>query len=229
MVDPSTLACVGIVMTLAARGFVLWIINVVLIVIFGKHLYSQLKNKTTATSDQSILNAYTTGGRPPWEMPNSLYIDTDRQGYNNKGFRNDNDNPMLITSSQSFTHLPLNDRDNYENRDRGSNQKGQNPQNNYGGQNNNNNWNKRNQGDNGHYGMSGNNSPLRPVSQTDRSSNVPNQWGQPARTAKIGRQGGQRSPPLNVNPPFIPDPDYSPPGSPRVRGVLRPKSNYAMY
>lgn len=232
------LTAVGVVMTLAARGFVVWIINVIFIVILGKHWYDLHTKKTYNEPDPSILDAYTTSSRPPWDLTNSIYADTNRSGYNNKAFNDDNDNPKFISSSQSFTHLPLHDRDNYGNREGRGNQKNQypyagNPGNQNNNMNNNNNWsNKRNQNDNGPYGLGqNNNSPLRPFSQPERTSDVPNQWNQgaPLRTAKIGRQGGQRSPPLNVNPPFIPDPDYSPPGSPRVRGVLRPKSNYAMY
>ncbi|CAG9763259.1 unnamed protein product [Ceutorhynchus assimilis] len=143
--DTTEITAIGIVITLAARGFVLWIVNVVFAIILGKYCH-KLYKKDVGNRNRPPIDAYATAP-VPWLDP-SLYNDS---------------------GSNDLRPYPEAD-------------------------------------------------PIRPYSYTP-----------PARTAKIGKQAGQRSPPLNVAPPFIPDPDYSPPGSPKVKGVLRPKSNYADY
>lgn len=220
------------VFTLAARGYVLWIINVIFAVIAAKVWYR--KRNKVRVSDlfptfgsflvcfrwwQAIspTSAPTQTGKSSlrckacWEFwplfrqvaPWHQQPQNTYEGLDNKGFRNDNDTlPM-----------PRNDglKQNYRNNDI------------Y--------WNHQN-GEFAEemrakwhvFGLA-DRTPPRSVTQPE----APSAYRQAPKTAKIGRQGGQRSPPLNVASPYIPDPDYSPPGSPKVRGVLRPRSNYEMY
>lgn len=73
----------------------------------------------------------------------------------------------------------------------------------------------------------------KPIDRADRID--------PPKLAKIGKTAaGRKSPSQNIPPPnvplknvpYIPEPDYSPPGTPRIpkptKSVLRPKSNYVL-
>ncbi|XP_060520102.1 uncharacterized protein LOC132698185 isoform X2 [Cylas formicarius] len=179
----------GIVMTLAARGYVLWIINVIFAIVLAKYCFNLLRKNSRP--DLSIIDAYTTSPRPPWDLQNSLYDEGNANNFEftNKGYVNDNAEPIYM-KSESFHKLNIGDT----------------RKNNY-----------RNSLDTSQFSFGPNN------------FRSPQQWKAPQiKTAKIGRQADRRSPPFNVAPPYIPDPDYSPPGSPKVKSVLRPRSHYAI-
>ncbi|XP_066254412.1 uncharacterized protein [Euwallacea similis] len=202
--DLIILTAVGIVMTLAARGFVLWVINIVFVVILSKYSYKRYKgevNKSPKRGNRPVIDAYSKS-RPdlPWQTPYD-----DRKPFDNMGFKDDDDfsfsskqNPRIRENNRNPEYVaPFTPR-------LGQNEPP---------------WNKR------------------PAPRDEVGNGLPRVYPnqEPPRTAKIGRQQDRRSPPLNVNPPYIqplpyiPNPDYSPPGSPKVRGVLRPKSNYQLY
>uniref|UniRef100_A0AAR5PP92 MARVEL domain-containing protein n=1 Tax=Dendroctonus ponderosae TaxID=77166 RepID=A0AAR5PP92_DENPD len=197
------LVAIGVVFTLAARGYVLWIVNVIFAVIAGRVWH--LKRNKVVARNQPYISAYSNGQAAPWhQQPQNTY-----EGFDNKGYRNDSD--TLPLPSRRMDNSPQErDRGYARNDDLKQEYRNKDVY-----------WNNRN------------NQNGREDHTPPRSFNTvpppPSAYRQEPKTAKIGRQGGQRSPPLNVAPPFIPDPDYSPPGSPKVRGVLRPKSNYEMY
>ncbi|XP_066151371.1 uncharacterized protein [Euwallacea fornicatus] len=192
------LTTIGIVMSLAARGFVLWVINIVFVVILSKHSYQNYQervNKSPQRGNRPVIDAYSRS-KPdlPWQTPFDNH-----KPFNNMGFRGDDDDIPFSSKSNPKT------RENNRNTDYAAPftpRLGQNEPS----------WNER-------------------PTPRNVGNGVPRVYAnqEPPRIAKIGRQQDRRSPPLNVNPPYIPAPDYSPPGSPKVRGVLRPKSNYAIY
>lgn len=207
------LSAIGIVMTLAARGFVLWVINVVFIVVLSKHIHRRYEKlqKQKPRRNRSVIDGYS-GSKAPWQNNSTLYDDT---GFENRGYRGDQD--AFAFSPRHFDHEDDRSTSRYNSRQ---------PQ--YG---------------NDYFppGTPKTPQPRPPPIRDDRHTNnngsLPGPYRnnepvnayQQGRTAKIGPPSGQRSPPLRVNPPNlpqIPDPDYSPPGSPKVRGVLRPNSNY---
>ncbi|XP_018567840.1 uncharacterized protein LOC108908303 isoform X2 [Anoplophora glabripennis] len=91
-----------ILVTLAARGYVLWVINVVLAIILIKFAVNLSKNKTPSLLP--MIDGYSTG-RPPWG--NNLYEQTDiGNGYSNGGFADDNDRTAFPRSDSFVTTEP---------------------------------------------------------------------------------------------------------------------------
>ncbi|KAJ8985555.1 hypothetical protein NQ317_019939, partial [Molorchus minor] len=92
----------GIVMSLAARGYVLWIVNVIFACILMKFAYD-LK-KEAAPSLLPILDAYSTGShRTPW----NLYEQTDiSNAYSNDAFKDENDQSMFRRSDSFISQDP---------------------------------------------------------------------------------------------------------------------------
>ncbi|KAJ8919885.1 hypothetical protein NQ315_006414 [Exocentrus adspersus] len=87
-----------IVITLAARGYVLWIINVVLAVILMK--IGMALSRQAASSLLPMIDGYSTG-RAPW---GNLYEQTDiGNGYSNAAFADDNDK-HVFPRSDSFVN-----------------------------------------------------------------------------------------------------------------------------
>ncbi|XP_050311840.1 uncharacterized protein LOC126747329 isoform X2 [Anthonomus grandis grandis] len=218
--DTILLVVVGIMMTLAARGFVLWVINVLFAVILGMHYYRRY-NELAPTSSQSAIDAYS--DPLPWLQGPAAFDDPHPKTYDNKGYQPDREEAPIRSNPPSIHQFPVTGinrdsaRNNYVNPRSNLSQEPppkiiKRPVLNHNN-NNDSSWIHRNANYNNNYV-----SPLRPQPEPGL-----------LRTAKIGKQGGQRSPPLIVNAPSIPEPDYSPPSSPVLRGVLKPRSNYTMY
>ncbi|KAJ8945947.1 hypothetical protein NQ318_016775 [Aromia moschata] len=96
--------CYGIVMTLAARGYVLWVVNVVFACVLIKFAYDLKKE---VPSLLPMMDAYSTGGRA-W---NNLYEQTDiGNGYSNEAFKDDSAFPRsgsFISSDSAKNRNPL--------------------------------------------------------------------------------------------------------------------------
>ncbi|KAG5876103.1 hypothetical protein JTB14_013683 [Gonioctena quinquepunctata] len=184
----------GIVMSIAARGYILWIVNVT----FAIMLFILVKKIKRANRPSMLpaIDAYAAGPRPF-----TLYDQTDiGNGQLNNGFTLDenimfNPRPMEPNTRMSTRNPLSNNRNNLnvmqpQIHDR-----------------------------------------PRSLDLSRLTRGVPPT--PPSKLAKIGKSGGRITPPRNVpspRVPYIPDPDYTPPGSPKVqpKSAMRQQSNYVL-
>jgi len=193
----------GIIMSMAARGYILWILNVILAVILIKFTGDLVKSEKSTEPSMPIIHGYETANvNPPWyngsmkdlwassepETPKSI------GGFTNHGFeRSQSFFPAVTPEEKGLYMIP------YVN--------------------------------SSVFPSNTNNATTVPKSNSDlgfpkNTFNPPNSV-LPTKIAKIGKQG-RRSPPNNISPSVvIPEPDYTPPSTPTgLKSVLRSKSNY---
>ncbi|XP_030762600.1 uncharacterized protein LOC115887335 [Sitophilus oryzae] len=215
----------GIVLSIAVRGYVLWIINLIFAIVLGKSAYNQYRN--APTNNQSYIDAFDTSLRPPWETDNDFQQNMSNEEYNS-GFINDTDDTY---KSNSFNKIRIGSNQFNNNNNTEANKESTNFSRNPLSNPSNQNWpkigpikdvNKSTYIGDG-LGLSTNISG-RPLSDFPQNSNT--QFLHESKGADITQLHSRVS--KNNDSPYIPDPDYSPPGSPRVKGVLRPRSNYVI-
>ncbi|CAH1101108.1 unnamed protein product [Psylliodes chrysocephalus] len=201
---------VGIVMSLAARGYILWIVNVVFAVCLLIAACKHRKITRPSLMQRGIINAYETDNRP-FSMYDQVEID---KSFQNEGFVLDEHNifnPIRSDDAYNNNNNNNNSINPLSNSTRSSLVYGQTPS----------------------Y-----------IADINKPMHIPQAHAN-GKLAKIGKSGGRRTPPqqvaspvvphshyaypqTNSNMPYIPDPDYTPPGSPKSlpKGVLRPRSKY---
>ncbi|XP_057664246.1 uncharacterized protein LOC130898764 [Diorhabda carinulata] len=194
-IDTQTVsAAITIVMSLAARGYVLLILNVTFAVLLAISVYKN-QQKNTPIVHRPIINAY---GTRPKTLYDQVEID---KSFQNEGFQSD-EYTFALKSYQN-------------------NENGKNPLSN-----------------SNRSSLAYSQSPAPYSFETVEPLKLPSI--QTGRLAKIGKAGGRKSPPRRVpsptvpttsnGSPHIPEPDYTPPHSPKFKpkSVLRPKSNYEL-
>lgn len=191
-IDTQTMsAAITIVMSLAARGYVLLILNGTFAIILAIAVYKN-RQESIPIFQRPIINAYGNGIRPT-TLYDQVEID---KSFQNEGFQSDE-------YTFAFKY--------YQN-----NENGNNPLSN-----------------SSRSSVAYSQTPVPYLFETVEPLKLPSI--QTGRLAKIGKAGGRRSPPRRVpsptvptTSPYIPEPDYTPPTSPKLqpKSVLRPKSNY---
>ncbi|XP_044259696.1 uncharacterized protein LOC123008103 [Tribolium madens] len=164
------LVCYGIVMSLACRGYVLWVVNLVFATILLKFTI-KIVLKENEASVMPIIHGYESNNTPPWfnDSDKDLWSSPPKSdGYDNQGFTRSDSFLPASTTQENVYSLP-NSEAEFDN-------------------------------ENFFSGLRMN------------------------KTAKIGKHKSNWN---RVEGPIIPDPDYSPPNTPKsIKSVLRSKSNY---
>ncbi|CAG9855639.1 unnamed protein product [Phyllotreta striolata] len=202
------LTSIGIVMSIAARGYILWIVNLTISIILSIAFYKYKSTTRPSLMQRNIINAFETGNRP-FSMYDQVEID---KSFQNEAFEPDN-NSIFSPRSNDFSF---------------TNVSNQNP-------------------------LSNSNRSSVTYINTPNYSFERNIQPNGERLAKIGKSGGRRTPPRKIpsptvpnkrtitpqqivhqpttpfsNMPYIPEPDYTPPASPKSqpKGVLKRGKDY---